>query len=712
VGTSAGVGVSSQPSQGIDSTQKSGSFLTILGTTVNAQVPPAEGIPKIEGEAALFDLRGLISLTSEIPSQGGEKVEIPSNGTTGRETDKAMSVMQLLQNLKDTLDTDNSRMGDSKRSEKPMTGNNALASEIVEMFAQSGQLPPKLEEMLKGRINPAVIERESKVEGFAKEFGTTSLGEQISGDQLAELMNEINAILTKAPRLSIDRDVDTADLTKPELLANVMQAENVLPAQASPQIIDKNVDASQVAAQKQLKAQISTAVDQDVLKVRSEFSTQLSATSIDKNVDAQAEIMEKPDTNPVIPKMSQDELKVQNELPSQTVQPSDKNVNGAGVSTEKQLKDSVIPRINLNILTAQNEILAQQHVPQLDKNMEATAAGTSKSIAASVTPQMQQNVMISQMLQNVAQLEQLLKPVQGEASATEKQDTDSEELILSDIRNTVKSEQVKAVATAGIPDLKRVEPELKELLPQTTKSQGGLLQINPSVSGAPVMDEPVTMQDQQTAKDVSLEVVVLGDESMQDATQIAANKSAPVVLEKIEPLKFETVMGGGVNGKSQQVLPDRPVAEESRTPISREEIMAQVKEKLAEHRITQDNGRITIRLNPVELGELKISVRMDDQRLRVEIVAENKNVKDALLENLGSLKESLARQNVEMKQFDVVTGSRQFFNQGFREGRTQDQQQYLAPRQTGWMTGNAADTGQAETVAWQPRSNALLDMMM
>jgi len=33
---------------------------------------------------------------------------------------------------------------------------------------------------------------------------------------------------------------------------------------------------------------------------------------------------------------------------------------------------------------------------------------------------------------------------------------------------------------------------------------------------------------------------------------------------------------------------------------------------------------------------------MDDQRLRVEIVAENRAVKDALMENLGSLKEALA----------------------------------------------------------------------
>jgi flagellar hook-length control protein FliK len=139
--------------------------------------------------------------------------------------------------------------------------------------------------------------------------------------------------------------------------------------------------------------------------------------------------------------------------------------------------------------------------------------------------------------------------------------------------------------------------------------------------------------------------------------------------------------------------------------------VSQVKEKLAEHRITQDNGQVTIRLNPAELGELKINVRMDDQRLRIEIVAENRTVKDALMENLGTLKEALARQNIEMKQFDVSTGSKQFFHQGFREGRQQEQQ-YVAPRQAGWLTGNMTALAQSAPAVWQPRANALLDMVM
>jgi flagellar hook-length control protein FliK len=195
---------------------------------------------------------------------------------------------------------------------------------------------------------------------------------------------------------------------------------------------------------------------------------------------------------------------------------------------------------------------------------------------------------------------------------------------------------------------------------------------------------------------------------MQELTQPAVRKLEPAASDKRELFRIETPLAVSADAKSQQVTTDRPVAEAPL--VSREQIVSQVREKLVEHRFTQDNGQITIRLNPAELGELKISVRMDDQRLRVEIVAENRTVKDALMENLGSLKEALAKQNLEMKQFDVSTGSKQFFNQGFREGRQQEQQ--VAPRQAGWLMGRMGEPVQSASVSWQPRDNALLDMMM
>jgi flagellar hook-length control protein FliK len=64
-----------------------------------------------------------------------------------------------------------------------------------------------------------------------------------------------------------------------------------------------------------------------------------------------------------------------------------------------------------------------------------------------------------------------------------------------------------------------------------------------------------------------------------------------------------------------------------------------------------------IRLSPENLGELKMNLKMENQRLKVEIVAETTMVRDTLMKHSDSLKETLARQNITMESFDVSTGS-------------------------------------------------------
>jgi flagellar hook-length control protein FliK len=86
-----------------------------------------------------------------------------------------------------------------------------------------------------------------------------------------------------------------------------------------------------------------------------------------------------------------------------------------------------------------------------------------------------------------------------------------------------------------------------------------------------------------------------------------------------------------------------------------ESILAQIKDGVVTHD-DKGNGQISIRLNPGELGELKIQVRMDDNRLRVEVQADNKMVKDLLMSNLDSLKDSLTSKHFTMEGFDVSTG--------------------------------------------------------
>lgn len=131
--------------------------------------------------------------------------------------------------------------------------------------------------------------------------------------------------------------------------------------------------------------------------------------------------------------------------------------------------------------------------------------------------------------------------------------------------------------------------------------------------------------------------------------------------------------GAGLPAAAASELPQPEAKAVNLKSALHESILAQVKDGVVTHD-DKGNSQISIRLNPGELGELKIQVRMDDNRLHVEVQADNKMVKDLLMSNLDSLKDSLTAKNFSMEGFDVSTGSGGF-NSPLPEQKGNPQQQ-------------------------------------
>lgn len=151
----------------------------------------------------------------------------------------------------------------------------------------------------------------------------------------------------------------------------------------------------------------------------------------------------------------------------------------------------------------------------------------------------------------------------------------------------------------------------------------------------------------------------------------------------------------------------KSVVEASKSTPIHDSIMDQVKQGIAAQG-NREKGEISIRLNPAELGELKINVRLEDQKLKVDVITDNPVVKEALLQNLDGLKENLSRQNLAMSGFNVSTGGSQA-GQTFQEnkGMMQGQPQHVAGK-----TGSEAETGD-EQIAYEygdTRDDALVDV--
>jgi flagellar hook-length control protein FliK len=150
-------------------------------------------------------------------------------------------------------------------------------------------------------------------------------------------------------------------------------------------------------------------------------------------------------------------------------------------------------------------------------------------------------------------------------------------------------------------------------------------------------------------------------------------------------------------------------SENVKTPVQ-EHIMNQVKEKLAHYEPAAQGGNITMKLHPEELGELKINMRMDAMRVKVEIVAQNQVVKDTIMQNVDNLRDMLSSRNITIDRFDVSTGGGQGSNQAFREGRQMaGDMSYKSYDDTPAMLEDVV--GQKNGF-WEPAENSLVNLRL
>ena len=169
----------------------------------------------------------------------------------------------------------------------------------------------------------------------------------------------------------------------------------------------------------------------------------------------------------------------------------------------------------------------------------------------------------------------------------------------------------------------------------------------------------------------------------------------------VEPQKVSAVMSKSAT--SEPLRHDIP-----------EQVMQQVKERLDQHDIKQGKQQMTLTLSPENLGEIKMNLNLQGQKLSIEIVSENRSVRDAILQHVDTLKETLARQNITMESFDVTTGGKGSGNQGqnqnaWRELTKQQQQQQLWTSPRGYTTAQA-DLPSEQALQQRRQGQSMLDI--
>jgi len=115
--------------------------------------------------------------------------------------------------------------------------------------------------------------------------------------------------------------------------------------------------------------------------------------------------------------------------------------------------------------------------------------------------------------------------------------------------------------------------------------------------------------------------------------------------------------------------------------------------------ILKDNkqGSINLILRPEGLGNVKISLSLDDKNLSAQIVVHTKEAMEAFKESIPSLKQAFTESGFETGSFDLNFSNNQSNQQGFAQGENQNQQLFAQKSYGEFVTpGALAQEGAAE----------------
>lgn len=207
------------------------------------------------------------------------------------------------------------------------------------------------------------------------------------------------------------------------------------------------------------------------------------------------------------------------------------------------------------------------------------------------------------------------------------------------------------------------------------------------------------------------------DADMQNAATVEQSQDAALFeLQMTSATQPETPAGHAL-GVTIQHLPGAQLEVQAAEPAkvaAESQVMRQVADRLEAHEIKKGSDQISLKLSPEHLGNLQLNLRMEDQQVRVEIVAEHRAVREALLQQVDQLKESLSRQNIKMESFDVTTANNGGLNQQQNGDwrQTASERRPLLAQQYGASRNVVTGTGgmEASVHYFAPQYNSTLDV--
>lgn len=140
----------------------------------------------------------------------------------------------------------------------------------------------------------------------------------------------------------------------------------------------------------------------------------------------------------------------------------------------------------------------------------------------------------------------------------------------------------------------------------------------------------------------------------------ASSSIAGVTAKSDSQPSFNTTITGSSNTNQSQAGGSRGetvrgASGSSISPYQETKLVQRVLRGLEQ--LGDGGGQVRLRLHPPELGTLQLTLRMEGGQMQARMEVENSLAKDALLNNVQTLKDRLSEQGMQIESFEVSVGS-------------------------------------------------------
>jgi len=224
----------------------------------------------------------------------------------------------------------------------------------------------------------------------------------------------------------------------------------------------------------------------------------------------------------------------------------------------------------------------------------------------------------------------------------------------------------------------------------------GLLGGQKDRPGAVLNPQPRPALSEETEIAVSPDVAAGTTAEVEEAATAAAAKevanAAGILKSAFESLAQQFQHGQGqpvaaLTGAAKSLTGQATIQLPSGHLVAESQIFDQVVTHLSGS-VNGESGRMVLRLNPAELGSLKLDLVVEGDEVRANIHAQSQQVQEVLERNLPQLRNALAEQGLKIEQFQVNIDRQQ--NEGSFDHLAGQQYRHL-PNDRSWDYEDVAE---------------------